>query len=93
MTVVETSGHFRSGDMLIIDSTHQGTIRVMDEFNYNLYKRGLGYEFLGGFTCFFPATVTVPRAGRWHAMVAYEGDPPGLDYRFKVRRAAGLQSA
>lgn len=61
------------GDVVEVDLDHQANIRLMDGPNYSRYCSGGRYSFYGGRAVRSPATVVVPRSGRWHLAIDLGG--------------------
>ena len=50
-------------------------VRLMDDRNYQLYRRAQPYKFLGGLIVKTPARLSIPSAGHWHVVTDREGLP------------------
>ncbi|MGL4858782.1 MAG: DUF1883 domain-containing protein [Enterobacteriaceae bacterium] len=41
--------HLNTGDIVVVDCSHQCNVMLLTDSNYSLYKRGQGYKYCGGF--------------------------------------------
>jgi hypothetical protein len=60
----------------LVQFTLQGSaanVRLLDSSNFSAFKAGRRWSGVGGHTTRSPVTLTVPRAGHWHAVVDYGG--------------------
>lgn len=48
-------------------------ILLLDPFHYSLYRRGRAFRYHGGLFHSSPATLTIPRDGRWYLVVDLGG--------------------
>ncbi len=50
-------------------------VRLMDAYNYGLFKALKPHKFLGGLTKVSPARLVIPAGGHWHLVVDMDGLP------------------
>ncbi|MEE7109644.1 DUF1883 domain-containing protein [Escherichia coli O134:H31] len=48
------------GDLVSVQCSHQINVLLMDDSNYQAFKRGGRFTYYGGFYERFPANITVP---------------------------------
>lgn len=51
----------------------QANVRLLDDDNYNKYRRGEQHTYYGGLAKNSPARVTPPRYGHWHLVIDLGG--------------------
>ncbi|WP_337249240.1 DUF1883 domain-containing protein [Escherichia coli] len=68
------------GDLVRVQCSHQINVLLMDDSNYQAFKRGGRFIYYGGFYERFPANITVPHSGYWNVVLAL---PPG--HRANIR--------
>lgn len=81
MSYLHDREYLKSGDVVIVQSSHQVNVLVMDDMNYSKYRRGQAFRYCGGFYSRFPAHVTVPENDEWNVVVAL---PPGRSATFRA---------
>ena len=61
-------------DFLEVTLDHPANVQLLDEENFNLYKQGQTYRYVGGgYVRSSPFRVRVPFKGRWHLVVDLGG--------------------
>ncbi|HIG9583250.1 TPA: DUF1883 domain-containing protein [Escherichia coli] len=68
------------GDIVRVQCSHQINVLLMDDSNYQAFRRGGRFTYYGGFYERFPANITVPHSGYWNVVLAL---PPG--HRANIR--------
>ena len=53
----------------------QANVKIMDEANFEHYKKGNGHKFHGGFATKSPFKVVLPSSGKWHVVIDLGGIP------------------
>lgn len=74
MSYIQSREWVESGSVVSVQCSHQINVLVMDDTNYNKYKRGLNSQVYGGFYTHFPVNIPVPHSGYWNIVLAL---PPG----------------
>lgn len=81
--------HLDEGDVVVVECDHQCNVLVLDDHNFNLYRRGAAYHYYGGFFARLPARVGVPRSDHWNTVIDLGGGRANIRYNIGyVRRAA-----
>lgn len=63
-----------TGDETVrVELDGQANVRLLNEANYNHYRRGSGHRYHGGLAKKTPTFLTVPGPGRWHVVVDLGG--------------------
>lgn len=52
---------------------HQANLLLLDNLNYQAYRRGDSYRYTGGLTKVSPTRLRPPHAGRWHVVINLGG--------------------
>jgi hypothetical protein len=50
-------------------------VRVMDDYNFQLYQAGAKYQFYGGYYAQSPVLIRPPNAGKWNVVVDLNNGP------------------
>ena len=67
-------GFVSSGTNVRFDlSGNQANVKLIDDINFNYYKTGMKYHYVGGLAQKTIVTLTVPNSGHWHAVVDMNG--------------------
>lgn len=61
--------HLNEGDIVVVNCDHQCNVLVMDDSNFQRYRRGESYHYHGGFYKRLPARIGVPSAGYWNVAI------------------------
>ncbi|MBW3595972.1 MAG: DUF1883 domain-containing protein [Planctomycetes bacterium] len=51
----------------------QANVRLMDDANFNQYRRGAQHRYFGGLAKESPVTLAPPHAGHWHLVIDLGG--------------------
>jgi len=62
-----------AGQSIVVTLTAQANVIVLDELNYQAYRRGGKYRYFGGHAERSPVTITPPHSGRWHVVIDLGG--------------------
>jgi hypothetical protein len=66
----------RQGDVVEVTlSGNAANVLLLDPANYQAYREGRPYHYLGGYARSSPYRIQVPRAGHWHLVVDLAGGP------------------
>lgn len=69
-----------AGDIVLVNCTHQCNVLLMDDSNFNSYRRGSSFEYFGGLFKRFPARIAVPRNGNWNVALDIGGGRATIRY-------------
>ena len=61
------------GDVVRVTLDKQANVRLMDDANFNAYKRGQQHRYYGGLATKSPIDITVPHGGSWNLVVDLGG--------------------
>jgi curved DNA-binding protein CbpA len=66
------------GDRLEVELDRPANVILLDGLNYNRYRIGTGFHYLGGFSQGSPARLLIPVSGDWHLVIDQGGYPAAL---------------
>lgn len=66
---IHSRDYLQSGDIFVVNCTHQSNVLVMDDHNFRTYQRGGRAQYYGGFYRHFPARIAVPHSGNWNVLL------------------------
>lgn len=72
--------HLQGGSAVRVDCDHQCNVMLLDDRNFQLYRRGGQYEYFGGFFERLPAIVGVPHTGWWNTVIDLGGGRANIRY-------------
>lgn len=72
--------HLSEGDVVVVDCSHQSNIMIMDDMNFNHYRRGQKFRHWGGHYARFPARITVPHTDDWNVVIDLGGGRANIRY-------------
>jgi len=62
-----------SGDIVEVTLDKQANVRLLDDTNFSLYKRGKRHSYYGGLAKGSPVRLRAPHAGHWHVVIDLGG--------------------
>ena len=80
MNFIHAEEYLDDGDIVVVNSSHQCNVRVMDDANFEWFRRDSQHEYYGGAYKRFPARIQVPRSGRWHVTLDLGGGNANIRY-------------
>ncbi|KQZ00190.1 hypothetical protein ASD45_04480 [Pseudolabrys sp. Root1462] len=69
-----------AGDIVIVECDHQCNVRVMDDANFQDYRRGGQHRYYGGFYQRLPARIAIPHDGYWNTTIDLGGGRANIRY-------------
>ncbi len=80
MSHIHAREHLAEGTAVRVDCDHQCNVLVMDDHNYQRYRRGDRYSHYGGFYRQLPAVIRVPSADNWNVVLDLGGGQARIRY-------------
>ncbi|MBZ5616657.1 MAG: DUF1883 domain-containing protein [Acidobacteriia bacterium] len=81
--------HLEGGGLVIVHSSHQCNVLVMDDLNYRSYCSGSRFTYHGGWYEMFPAQIGIPSTGYWNVVLDLGGGSANIRYDIQyLKRAA-----
>jgi hypothetical protein len=87
MNFIHAEEYLDDGDIVIVDSSHQCNVRLMDDANFERFRRGAQHEYYGGAYKMFPARIRVPRSGHWNVTLDLGGGSANIRYSINYHKA------
>ncbi len=72
-----------SGDVAVVNCSHQCNVLLMDDANFARFKSGQRHSYHGGFYKKLPAQIAAPHSGNWNVVLHLGG--AGAQYRYGIR--------
>lgn len=60
-------------DVVVVDCDHQCNVRLMDDLNFECFRRGTRHKYYGGFYRTLPAKIVVPATDYWNITLDLAG--------------------
>lgn len=76
--------HLDSGDIVVVNCSHQCNVQLMDDTNYSNYKSGRGFKYYGGFYKMLPARISAPYTGNWNIVIDLGGGSANFRYSINI---------
>jgi len=80
MNFIHAREFLHTGDIVIVQCSHQCNVRVMDDSNFDRYRHGGQHDCYGGFYKMLPARIPVPSNGYWNVTIDLGGSPDSFRY-------------
>ena len=80
--------YLSDGDVVVVECSHQCNVLVMDDMNFQNYRRGERYRYFGGFFNRLPARISVPGSGYWNTVIDLGGGRASIRYNMGYLKAA-----
>jgi hypothetical protein len=58
--------YLTKGELVVVNCDRKCNIRLMDDVNFEQFRRGTAHEYFGGFYHVLPAKIVVPASGYWN---------------------------
>jgi hypothetical protein len=84
-------GFRHAGDVLEVTLSAGANVRLLDSSNFQRYRRGARHDYYGGLARRSPVRITIPRSGRWHAVVDVQGLRGSTRAGFRVIPGSALR--
>ena len=84
-------GHRSARDVLEVTLTSGANVLLLDESNFQRYRRGDSYQYRGGLAKKSPVRLQIPHAGRWHGVVDMRGLRGSTNAGFRVINGSALR--
>lgn len=73
MRFVHDRAYLNAGDAVVVQCSHQCNVRVMEDTDFQNYKRFRSHNYVGGHYRMLPVKITVPHSGYWNTAVDLGG--------------------
>ncbi len=73
MQYIHNEYEAHAGDRIEVTIDHAANVQLLDQENYEHYKNGREFRYIGGYATETPVRFNVPRPGRWHVIVDLGG--------------------
>lgn len=74
----------REGDLFVLNCDTQCNFFILDDLNFQRYRRGERYQYYGGFYQRFPAKIAAPYDDNWNAVLDLGGGRANIRYAFST---------
>jgi hypothetical protein len=81
-------GRLNAGAVVEVTLDSRAFVRLLDEPNFQSYRSGGRYQFLGGEALRSPVPLEAPHSGHWHVVVDFNGGPGQVRSSVNVLSAA-----
>ncbi|MBF9196665.1 DUF1883 domain-containing protein [Microvirga terrestris] len=76
--------HLNKGDVVEIDCSHRCNVKLMDDSNFNRFKRSDRHSYYGGHYDRLPARIVVPHTGTWNITLDLGGGSANIRFGMRV---------
>jgi hypothetical protein len=81
--------YLNDGDIVVVNCDTQCNVLVMDDYNFDSYRRGGQATYYGGFYQRLPARISVPSTGYWNVVLDLGGGQANIRYGFSYIKRNG----
>ncbi len=89
MNYLHNELHLDAGDVAEVTLDHPANVQLLDPSNFELYKHGKPYRYLGGHYKETPVRISAPHGGQWHVVVDLGGGAGSVRASLQVHSGAG----
>lgn len=75
------------GDIVEVSLSNQANVRLLDETNFERFRRGQRHTYRGGLAKRSPFRLAAPQAGHWHVVVDLGGYRGHVSASVRVHRS------
>lgn len=86
MNFLHKREHLNTGDIVVVDCSHQCNVQLTDDSNFDRYKRGDRYNYHGGHFKRFPARIAAPSTGYWNITLDLGGGSATIRHSINIIR-------
>jgi hypothetical protein len=86
MSFLHSREHMGCGDVAVVNCSHQCNVMVMDDLNFQNYRSGRSFRYLGGFFRYLPARIAVPSDGEWNIVLDLGGGRATVRHSIQILR-------
>ena len=76
--------HVNKGSLIKVSLSNQANVLLLDNSNYQKYRRGEKHRYYGGWFKTTPACITIPASGHWHLVLNLGGRRGTIRYSISV---------
>jgi hypothetical protein len=77
--------NLKNGQVVEITLDAQANVRLLDDINFNKYKRGERHQYYGGLAKQTPVHLSAPRSGHWNLVIDLGGYAGTVNAGVKVK--------
>lgn len=81
----------RAGAIIEVTLSAVNNVRLMNAVNFQRFKEGLDFKYLGGVAKKSPVKMVIPETGHWHLVIDMEGHHGLADSSVKLVSAPTVQ--
>ena len=90
MDFIHTREYLSGGDTIVVKCSHKCHVRVMNDDNFQKYRNGFKYDFVGGYYTTSPIRIVVPDVGFWNIALDLGGKTAkDIKYGFSFLKKKG----
>jgi hypothetical protein len=78
--------YLNTGDIVVVECSHQCNIMLLDDINFSYYQRGQQFKYFGGFYEYFPARIIAPHNGNWNIVLDLGGGAANILHNITIIR-------
>lgn len=84
MKFIHAREYLTVGQCIQVECDTKCNVQLMDDNNFQAYKHGQDYRYIGGFFTHFPAILAPPHAGYWNVTLDLGGGSATIKYSITV---------
>lgn len=81
------------GDIVVVQCSHQCNVFLMDDQNFEAYKKRAKFTFFGGHAKLFPVKLPAPASGHWNVVIDLGGKQAEISHQISYIRQPQPQRA
>ena len=74
------SRELNQGDLIVVECDHPCSVRLLDDYSFEQFRKGKQHKYYGGFYRMFPARLVVPKSGHWNIVIDLGGQRATAKY-------------
>lgn len=84
MTFLHKREFLDSGDLAVVDCSHQCNVMLLDDNNFQKYKSRRAFRYLGGFFKRLPAQIVANKIGYWNIVLDLGGGSARIKHSIRI---------
>jgi hypothetical protein len=69
MQFIHKRHYLKRGDIVVVNCSHQCTVKLTDDNNFQRFEIGRSHNYYGGHFQFLPARISAPDEGYWNITI------------------------
>jgi hypothetical protein len=84
MQFIHKRHYLKRGDTVVVNCSHQCTVKLTDDNNFQRFEIGRSHNYYGGFFQYLPAKISAPDEGYWNITIDIGGATATITHSIQI---------